>query len=597
MTAVTKTVLKSYFETGDKPTQSQFSDLIDTFITEASAGGVTGGVLTVTSSANPTNGFNLYSGVVSAEQVGFYAGGKLQAVVKNNAISGDTNAVNYLVFGGGDDTGTHAPPGTDGHVIIAASGANSDITMRIQSTGPNGQLHFYQNGTLQVNFGISGTGSEAWGGEYLNFNAAHDGIGCTIAVQQSAGSGIPMEFNMTGSAGYVFYSRNKRVKQLELRHVTSAKNNVIITPSVSSGTPKISVSGDGATSLEYEVKGLASHIFSNSSGARYMAISGSADSVTYLSIKAATSGADGSISTQGTDSTAGFNLFTSGTGAVDFLTQNKQATHLRVRHTSSALNFVSITGAVSGGSPAISVSGAQNNIPLLIHALGSADVKVGNDPRQGLALGVSALSTSAISGFLWIPSCPGSAAGTPLAAPYVNSTALVYDSTNNFLWANCGGTWRASPSFGTGGATGTFSELVVTSVISAAGANATLNTLTASGITLNTNASINMGTGSTLYNVVLTVNASGTTQGTAELLGKNAVSIVGTITDGAATGIALRSGQTGLVQYVINGNASANLWPCTGGQINALASNAAFGMAANTLYTVVHTRASGYSVK
>lgn len=37
MTAQTKAVLKTYFETGDRPTQAQFGDLIDTFITTISA--------------------------------------------------------------------------------------------------------------------------------------------------------------------------------------------------------------------------------------------------------------------------------------------------------------------------------------------------------------------------------------------------------------------------------------------------------------------------------------------------------------------------------------------------------------------------------
>jgi hypothetical protein len=37
MTVQTKATLKTYFQTGDKPTQSNFEDLIDTFVTEASA--------------------------------------------------------------------------------------------------------------------------------------------------------------------------------------------------------------------------------------------------------------------------------------------------------------------------------------------------------------------------------------------------------------------------------------------------------------------------------------------------------------------------------------------------------------------------------
>lgn len=69
------------------------------------------------------------------------------------------------------------------------------------------------------------------------------------------------------------------------------------------------------------------------------------------------------------------------------------------------------------------------------------------------------------------------------------------------------------------------------------------------------------------------------------------------VVDGQTTGFLLPANEQGRVQYLTNGGASANLWPPTGGAINVLASNAAFGMAANTLYTIIHTLASGYAVK
>lgn len=92
------------------------------------------------------------------------------------------------------------------------------------------------------------------------------------------------------------------------------------------------------------------------------------------------------------------------------------------------------------------------------------------------------------------------------------------------------------------------------------------------------------------------VSAAGSTQATAALL-VYTVNIGAGLSDGVDTGFILPANQAGRIQYIQNANASANLWPCADGQINALSSNAAFGMAANTLYTVIHTRASGYAVK
>lgn len=94
------------------------------------------------------------------------------------------------------------------------------------------------------------------------------------------------------------------------------------------------------------------------------------------------------------------------------------------------------------------------------------------------------------------------------------------------------------------------------------------------------------------------IAASGTTLGTANLLTNARLTILTAVTDGTATGVGLLSNLAGLQQYIYNDTAaSANLWPCAGGQINNLASGAAFGMTAKTQYTILHTKASGYAVK
>lgn len=92
------------------------------------------------------------------------------------------------------------------------------------------------------------------------------------------------------------------------------------------------------------------------------------------------------------------------------------------------------------------------------------------------------------------------------------------------------------------------------------------------------------------------ISAAGSTQATGALLSLG-INIGAGVVDGQTTGFLLPANRTGLIQYLINGGASANLWPCVGGQINALASNAAFAMAANTQYQILHVRASGYTVK
>lgn len=152
--------------------------------------------------------------------------------------------------------------------------------------------------------------------------------------------------------------------------------------------------------------------------------------------------------------------------------------------------------------------------------------------------------------------------------------------------------------------TGTYSAATVNAATLNAGAvsagtiNAT-GTLAVAGVTTlaaNTSAQA-MWVDGNFIRPVVTIVASGTTIGTANLL-TGQISRLITVSDGTATGVALQANKTGLTQYLYNETAtSANLYPCVGGQINVLASSAPFALAGSTLYTIVHTKASGYAVK
>lgn len=96
-----------------------------------------------------------------------------------------------------------------------------------------------------------------------------------------------------------------------------------------------------------------------------------------------------------------------------------------------------------------------------------------------------------------------------------------------------------------------------------------------------------------------TVQASGTSLATANVL-PTASNIRGQgVSDGTATGFRLLGANSGLIQFFTNETAvSANLWPAGADyRINALASGAAFPLAASTMYTIIYRTASAYSVK
>lgn len=94
----------------------------------------------------------------------------------------------------------------------------------------------------------------------------------------------------------------------------------------------------------------------------------------------------------------------------------------------------------------------------------------------------------------------------------------------------------------------------------------------------------------------LIVSALGTTQATGAPLVSQISRLKGVV-DGSTTGFIILANRIGWQQTVYNDAVSANLWPCIGGAINALSSNAAFAMATNTQYIITHIGASAYAVK
>lgn len=196
-----------------------------------------------------------------------------------------------------------------------------------------------------------------------------------------------------------------------------------------------------------------------------------------------------------------------------------------------------------------------------------------------------------------------------LIQSYVNQVETALQSMNGPLQATelnaarvSAGNANFTGSLTVGGAFSFTGDLTVNSVLASA-MNVT-STISANTVDVASNLIVTGPTSAADLNIggefirpVVNYVAAGTAQATATIVSAGNATLTGA-SDGQATGYKLMANKTGLVQFVYNQNAvSANLWPCIGGQINVLASNAAFGMTASTMYTVFHTKASGYAVK
>ena len=111
------------------------------------------------------------------------------------------------------------------------------------------------------------------------------------------------------------------------------------------------------------------------------------------------------VSPFGSGASSNFYLYSKGSGQLGFGT-NLSVEQLRVAHTASAVNYVQVTGAATGGQPNISTQGSDSTVGLTISSKGTSFVYLRN---AGTTVQFSAGGTSSAVNYL---NARGNAAGT-----------------------------------------------------------------------------------------------------------------------------------------------------------------------------------------
>jgi len=191
---------------------------------------------------------------------------------------------------------------------------------------------------------------------YIEFNPVGQSQGLAVNVANSS----PFQVKTTGG------------EQLRVSNTASAVNYVQIT----GGSPTISAQGsDTNIGLNLSTKGTGgfnfassgNSIFSGNGGTHFRVRTDIASASNFWEVFGSTSGPIfRSTSTTGLIQTSG--------GALSLQTDAAGTTQLNVAHTASAVNYVQVTGSVTGGRPLISVQGSDTNINMGVLAKGSGVV-------------------------------------------------------------------------------------------------------------------------------------------------------------------------------------------------------------------------------
>lgn len=169
----------------------------------------------------------------------------------------------------------------------------------------------------------------------------------------------------TTSIGGVVGSESLRVTP-----IASAVNYIEAQGQITTGGPSLIATGsDTNVPLLLKTKGAGSFNFYTSGATLQFLVGHVASAVNYLQVSGAATGGNVSIAANGTDTNIGTNYVAKGTGQ-HFFYSNSSPQFL-VSNTASAVNYLQVAGGATGGGPTITTQGTDTNIAMFFSAKGA----------------------------------------------------------------------------------------------------------------------------------------------------------------------------------------------------------------------------------
>lgn len=163
--------------------------------------------------------------------------------------------------------------------------------------------------------------------------------------------------------------------------ITNAGSGYVEQPTVSfsggggSGAAAYATVGSGTV-----VKSIGSTMsFYTPGGEAFRVVDLGATTVNYVRALGSASGGSPLVSVAGTDTNINLAMSSVGTGSVIFRTASNSVSQFYVSHTASAVNYVQVTGAATGGNPTISVQGSDTTRGLAITTKGNSNINFFNN--------------------------------------------------------------------------------------------------------------------------------------------------------------------------------------------------------------------------
>jgi hypothetical protein len=334
---------------------------------------------------------------------------------------------------------------------VASIGLQSDGSLYETSAG-TGNVRFYTNNIGQEQARVSHTASAV---NYHQLTGSATGSG---PIHSVAGSDTNIDLNLTtkGTGSHVLNTGNG-IGFKVFDHGSASTGYWGAYGGGSSTQPRFTAT---SSSNAWVQTGTGSAlIFATNAGSGYGTIQAlvahTASAVNYVQITGNITGNRPYFITAGSDTNISFAYSAKGTGAHDFYTDGLGfAQQLKVAHTASAVNYVQVTGAASGGAPQISAQGSDAGIALTFAPKGTGQsgsgagvILLGSDTLTQLrtsavsaASGNTFLEVQRANGFVNLKAVTGASNGDMTLTPQGTGSINIGNNYVNYIKLTGGAT-------------------------------------------------------------------------------------------------------------------------------------------------------------
>jgi hypothetical protein len=313
----------------------------------------------------------------------------------NNAsllVAPAASSVNYVGI-----TGAAA----GGQPVVAVNG--SDATIPLGLAAKDREINFYTNAALTARqFVIQHAASAV---NYLQVAGGATTARVELTAQGETNVGVNVR--SAGTGGLYFWTGGGT--QFAVSHTASAVNYLQVSGGAAGGWPTLSAQGaDSNPGLLFIAKGTGGHHFSTGGTfSNYqLQVSHVASAVNYVEAYGGTAGNGVNLRANGGDTSVSLNLRTKGSGVINFYTSDS-ATQLRVKHTASAVNYLTVAGSTGSSSVTLAAEGTAGTLGIDYRVKNLGFHTFYNDTSISAVIG----GANNAQNYLWIK--PGTTGGGP----------------------------------------------------------------------------------------------------------------------------------------------------------------------------------------